>query len=71
MGKGGAVQRRVLVTAGWACLAAGAVLFTRAGYGPLADPHRRGQPCTASRCRHNAAAATAVGLGLLAVARAR
>lgn len=65
------MQRRVLATIGWACLAAGAVLFTRSGYGPLADPQQRGQPCTATRCRHNATAVTAAGLGLLAVAQTR
>jgi hypothetical protein len=65
------MQRRLLATAGWSCVAAGAVLFTRAGYGPLADRQRRGQPCSVSRCRHNATAVTAAGLGLLALARAR
>jgi hypothetical protein len=65
------MQRRLLATAGWMCLAAGVVLFTRSGYGPLADRQRRGQPCSASRCRHNATAVTAAGLGFLAVARAR
>lgn len=63
------MRRRLLATIGWACLAAGAVLFTRSGFGRFGDPRQRGQPCSATRCRHNAAAVTAAGLGLLAVAQ--
>jgi hypothetical protein len=47
-----------------------AVLFTGSSYGPLADPQQRGQPCSASRCRHNAAV-TAAGLGFLVLAQTR
>jgi hypothetical protein len=33
--------------------AGSAVLFSRAGYGPVADAAHRGRPCT-DRCPHNA-----------------
>jgi hypothetical protein len=46
---------------GVALMTSACVLFTRAGYGPLADHAHRGEPCTASRCPHNASILAILG----------
>jgi hypothetical protein len=48
-----------------ATLAGAAAIFTRAGYGPFGDRSRRGKPCTASRCVHNASILALIGALLL------
>jgi hypothetical protein len=48
-----------------AFLAGAAVILTRAGYGAFGDRSRRGQPCTASPCVHNASILALLGALLL------
>lgn len=50
---------------GASLLAASAVFFSRAGYGPFGDPAYRGRPCVADRCPHNASVSLAAGTGAL------
>jgi hypothetical protein len=48
-----------------------AVLYTRKGYGPFGNPAWRTEPCTVSRCAHNATVALVAGLVALGLPHAK
>jgi hypothetical protein len=58
-------MRRGYLLPAAAVLTGAAIIFIRAGCGPFGDRSRRGQPCTASRCVHNASILTLIGALLL------
>jgi deazaflavin-dependent oxidoreductase (nitroreductase family) len=58
-----------LRTCSLSLLTLSAVLFTRAGFGPVGGPERRRAPCAVSRCRHNAILALLPGLLMLRLSR--
>jgi hypothetical protein len=53
------------VVPGLLFVAASAVLFGRAGYGPFGNPVQRGKECTADRCVHNASLLALIGTATL------